>query len=65
MTWGSSGSFLPNGATLMLGSPSDDSLVDFQNPINLGSTTQTIQVTSGYGTRSTPSSAARSAAAAG
>ena len=31
----------------MLGSPSDDSLVDFQNPINLGSATQTIQVTRG------------------
>ena len=34
----------------MLGSPSDDSLLDFQNPINLGSTTRTVQVTSGYAT---------------
>ena len=51
LTWGSTAFFLPNGATLMLGSPSDNSLIDFQNPINLGGTTQTIQVmTSGYTT---------------
>ena len=34
----------------MLGSPSDDSTVDFQNPINLNNATQIIQVTSGYAT---------------
>ncbi len=49
LTWGS-GSFLPSGAPLILGSPSDDSTVDFQNPLNLGSGTQTIQVNSGYAT---------------
>ena len=46
LTWGS-GSFLPNGAPLMLGTPSDDSTVDFQNPINLGSGPQTVLVASG------------------
>ena len=34
VTWGS-GSFVPNGSPLMLGSPSDDSTVVFENSINL------------------------------
>ena len=34
----------------MLGTASADSTIDFQNPINLGSGTQTIQVTAGSGT---------------
>ena len=38
----------------MLGSPSDDSMLDFQNPINLGSTTQTVQVTTAARPRSMP-----------
>ena len=33
LTWGGSGSFLPNGAPLMLGTAAADSTVDFQNPI--------------------------------
>ena len=49
LTWGS-GSFLPNGAPLMLGTWSADSMVDFQNPINLGGGPQTVQVTAGSGT---------------
>ncbi len=48
LTWG--GSFLPGGAPLMLGTASADSMVDFQNPIVLGSGTQTVQVTAGSGT---------------
>jgi len=45
VTWGS-GAFVPSGQALVLGSPSDDSLLDFQNPINLGNATQTIEVDS-------------------
>ena len=48
LTWGS-GSFLPNGAPLMLGTPLSDSTLDFQNPINLGSQSQTVQVNAGTG----------------
>ena len=51
MTWGGSGSFLPDQAPLMLGTWSADSTVDFQNPIqNSGSGPQTVQVTAGSGT---------------
>ena len=46
VTWGS-GSFIPSGSPLILGSPSDDSTVYFQNPINLGSSTQQINVYNG------------------
>ncbi len=49
VTWGS-GSFLPSGAPLFLGSPGADSTVLFQNPINLGSSTGTVQVNSGSAT---------------
>ena len=48
-----SGSFLPDQAPLMLGTPSADSMVDFQNPINLldlGNGPQTVKVTAGSGT---------------
>ncbi|MGA2034257.1 MAG: autotransporter-associated beta strand repeat-containing protein, partial [Thermoguttaceae bacterium] len=49
VTWGPGSSFLPNGSALLLGSASDDSMVDFQNPINLGAAIRTVQVTtSGY-----------------
>ncbi len=41
---------MPTGAVLILGSPSDLSMVDFQNPINLGGTTRTVQVNSGFAT---------------
>ncbi|MGA2033209.1 MAG: autotransporter-associated beta strand repeat-containing protein, partial [Thermoguttaceae bacterium] len=46
VTWAANG-FLPDGSTLLLGSASDDSMVDFQNPINLGAVTRTVQVTGG------------------
>ncbi len=46
LTWGS-GVFVPGGSPLMLGSPSDDSTLVFQNPINLGSSIQTIEVSHG------------------
>ena len=46
LTWGS-GVFVPGGSPLMLGSPSDDSTLVFQNPINLGSSIQTIEVNHG------------------
>ena len=49
VTWGAS-PFVPAGQPLMLGSPSDDSTVDFQNPINLNNATRTVQVTSGFAT---------------
>ncbi len=50
MTWGST-SFLPgSGATLVLGSPSAQGTIDFQNPINLGAATRTVQVNMGSGT---------------
>lgn len=46
VTW-AGGNFLPSGAPLMLGSPSDDSTLVFQNPINLNSTVQSIIVSHG------------------
>jgi autotransporter-associated beta strand protein len=46
VTWGS-GSFVPAGASLVLGSSTATAKVDFQNPINLGATTRTIQVDAG------------------
>jgi autotransporter-associated beta strand protein len=46
LTWGS-GSFLPNGAALTLGTWSANATVDFQNAIDLGSGTQTIVVRAG------------------
>jgi len=56
LTWGSSsGSFLPDQAALLLGTPSSDSTVNFQNPINLlnlGDGLQTVWVTAGSGTAS-------------
>ncbi len=39
--------FLPNGSSLMLGYGSDNNTVDFQNPINLGSQVQNVQLTHG------------------
>ena len=62
VTFGS-GSFVPSGQALILGSPSDDSLLDFRNPINLGGATQTVEVDS-RPTVPARKSAARSAAAA-
>jgi fibronectin-binding autotransporter adhesin len=50
LTWGGTSGFLPSGGTLMLGSPSDSATLDFQNPINMGSAIQTVQVTSGSAT---------------
>lgn len=46
LTWGSGG-FVPNGAELWLSSADSNSCVDFQNPINLGSTSRTIRVADG------------------
>ena len=46
VTWGS-GSSAPDGAPLMLGSPSDDSTVVFENPINLGSSIQNVELNHG------------------
>ena len=52
LTWGGSGSFLPDQAPLMLGTWWADSMVDFQNPIRIlaGSGPQNVQVTAGCGT---------------
>ncbi len=47
VTWGN-GNFVPSGGSLILGSPSDDSTVDFQNPINLNGAVRTVQVQSGF-----------------
>ena len=52
LTWGSTNGFLPSGAWLTLGTQSADSTLNFQNPLNLGSGTQTIQVTAGSGSAS-------------
>ncbi len=52
LTWGSSSS-LPDQAPLLLGTRAADSILDFQNPINLldmGNGPQTVQVTAGSGT---------------
>ncbi len=46
VTWGS-GSFVPNGSPLMLGSPSDDSTVVFENSINLSSSIQNVELNHG------------------
>ena len=35
LTWAAAAVFCPTGAPLMLGTPSSDSMLDFQNPINL------------------------------
>lgn len=43
VTWGA-GSFVTNGSTLALGHVSADAVVDFQNPIDLGSAIRTITV---------------------
>ena len=50
MTWGGSGSFLPSGGPLILSSAGADSTVDFQNPINLSSSSQIVQVNAGTAT---------------
>ena len=50
LTWGSTTGFLPSGGTLMLGSWSADSMIDFQNPLNLGGAPQTVVVIAGSGT---------------
>jgi autotransporter-associated beta strand protein len=49
LTW-DDGGFLPNGTTLMLGSRSADSTIDFQNAMILGSGSQAVEVTAGSGT---------------
>jgi autotransporter-associated beta strand protein len=46
LTWGSGG-FVPNGSELMLSSSQSNSGVDFQNPINLGSSLRTVRVADG------------------
>ena len=50
LTWGGGGSFMPSGGKLMLGRPAADSTIDFQNPFDLASGTQTVLVTAGSGT---------------
>ncbi len=47
VAWGS-GSFVPNGAALTLGSYAGLSTLYFSNPINLGNAVQTINVPSGF-----------------
>ncbi len=47
LSWNVTPSFLVNGSPLMLGYVSDQYTVDFQNPINLGSQPQNVQVTRG------------------
>ena len=47
-TWGT-GSFVPSGSALVLGSPTADNTLNFQNPINLGTTVQTVLVNAGSG----------------
>ena len=49
MTWGSTTGFSLNGASLLFGSSTANATVDFQNGINLGSATRTIQVARGTG----------------
>ncbi len=46
VAWGSGG-FVPAGAALVLGAISSDSLVDFQNPINLTSSGGTVEADAG------------------
>ena len=46
LTWGS-GRFVPDGATLVLGSNSSTVALDFQNPINLGASNRTIEASQG------------------
>ena len=43
LTW-ASGNFVPAGSALMLGSSLDDSMVDFQNPIALGTAVRSIVI---------------------
>jgi fibronectin-binding autotransporter adhesin len=45
-TWGG-GQFVPAGQPLILGSPSADATLDFQNPIDLGSVARTIRCDNG------------------
>lgn len=49
-TWGSS-TFIPSGASLLLGSSTGNATLDFQNGINLGTLTRTVQVQRGTGSR--------------
>ncbi len=42
LTWGTTGSFIGNGFSLLFGSTSADSNVDFKNAINLGGSARTI-----------------------
>ncbi len=46
VTW-ASGSFVPNGSSLILAAATADKTVDFQNPINLNNGVRTIQVDNG------------------
>jgi autotransporter-associated beta strand protein len=46
VTWGS-GSFVPNGAALILSSTGATGTIDFQNPINLGNAVRTFQIENG------------------
>ncbi len=46
LSWGS-GNFVPSGSALLLGSAGDTATIDFQNPINLGALSRTIQVVHG------------------
>ena len=46
VTW-DSGSFVPDGSTLILGSSGATHTVDFQNPIDLGASARTVQVDNG------------------
>ena len=46
VTW-ASGSFVPNGKALLLSHSTADSMIDFQNPINFGGATQTVEVDDG------------------
>ena len=48
VTWGSA-TFIPSGASLLLGSTTGNATLDFQNGINLGATTRTIQMQRGTG----------------
>lgn len=52
LTWGS-GVFVPDGASLILGSNYSDSTVDFQNSIDLGILTRTVQANNGTSTADT------------
>jgi autotransporter-associated beta strand protein len=46
LTWGSGG-FVPDGSELLLSSDRSNACVDFQNPINLGSSLRTVRVADG------------------